>query len=124
MIVVAGIGDQRFRQGNALSCDAAVDPGDILGRGPRDVAERTAGLDGFVFPAHATKPQLGASLVIWCIQRVHKGGADGTASEQCFKLESGATRIRGAGTSAPRNRKRHGGVNEIMSYKLQQVGVA
>ena len=124
MIVVAGIGDQGFRQSNALAGNAAVDARDILRRGPRDVAERTAGLDGFVFPAHSPKPQLGASLVIWCIQGIHKRRTDGTASEQCFQLESGATRVRGAGTNAPRNRKRHGGVNEIMSDKLQQVGVA
>ena len=45
MIVVARIGNQRFGQRNAMSRNAAIDPGDILGRGPRDVAERAAGLD-------------------------------------------------------------------------------
>src|ERR1700737_2331785 len=124
MIVVAGIGDQRFRQSNALSCDAAVYPGDILRRGPRDVAERAARLDALFVPAHSAKPQLGASLVIWRIQRIHEGGTDGTTAKQCFKLESCATRVRGAGTKAPRNRKRHGGVKEIMRSKLQQRGVA
>ncbi len=124
MIVVAGIGDQGFRQSNALAGNAAVDARDILRRGPRDVAKRTTGLDGFVFPAHAPKPQLGAPLVIWRIQRIHKGRTDGAASEQGFKLERGATRIRGRGTKASRNRKRYRGVHEIVGHDLQQIGVA
>ena len=54
VIVVARIGNQRFGKGNAMACDAAVDPGDILGRGSRDVAERTAGLDAF--PVQRMRP--------------------------------------------------------------------
>ena len=67
-----------------MSRDAAVDPGDILGRGSRDVAERTAGLGAFLLPAHPAKPQLGAALVVWRIQRIYKGRADRTAAEQGF----------------------------------------
>src|SRR3954471_17770493 len=124
VIVVAGIGDKGFSKGDAPSGNAAVYSRHILGRGSRDVAERAARLDPLFVPAHSAKPQLCASLVIWRIERIHKRGTDGTASEQSLKLESRAARICGAGTNAARHRKRHGRVNEIMSYKLQQVGVA
>src|ERR1700704_5994671 len=100
MIVVAGIGDQRFGQRNALSRNAAIYPRDIFRRGPRNVAKWAAGRDGLIFPAHPAKPQLGAPLVIWRVLRIHKGGADWTVSEQGLELERCATRIRGVGTEA------------------------
>src|SRR5882757_1749991 len=111
MIVVAGVGDQRFGERGALARNAAVDPGDILRRGPRDIAERTAGLDLFVFPAHAAEPQLGAPVVVWRILRVHKGGANRTASKQGLELEGGTTRIGGVGTNTAGDRNRDGRMN-------------
>src|SRR3979411_2978363 len=100
MIVVAGIGDQRFGQRNALSRTAEVYPRDIFRRGPGNAAKRAAGRDGLIFPAHPAKPQLGAPLVIWRVLRIHKGGADWTVSAHGPEPERCATRIRGCGTEA------------------------
>ena len=49
VIVIAWIGDQRLGKGNADTCDAAVDPRHVLGRGPRDVAERAPVAGSFSF---------------------------------------------------------------------------
>src|ERR1019366_5659163 len=113
----------RFGEGNAMPRDAAIYSGDILGRSSRDVAERTAGLDAFLIPAHAAKPQLGAALVVWRIQRIYKGGTDRTAPEQRLKLEGRAARIGSVGIKPAGNRKRYRRVHEIMCHKLQQVRV-
>ncbi|WP_210199312.1 hypothetical protein [Bradyrhizobium erythrophlei] len=124
VVVVAGIGDQRFRESNALSRNAAVYPGDVFRRSPRDITERAAGLHALIFPAHPAKPQLGASLVVRRVERIHGRRSDGAAAKQRFELEGGAAGIRGIGIKDPRNRKRYGGVDEIMGYKLQQISVA
>ena len=60
VIVVARIGDQRLGEGDANACDAAVDPRHVLGRGPRDVAERAAGS-----PARSPSSAF-ARAAAWC----------------------------------------------------------
>ena len=107
MIVIAGIGDQRLGQRDALSRDAAIDPGDIFRRSPRDIAERAAGLDIPVLPAHSAEPQLGAPLVVWRVLRIDKGRADGAASEQGLELEGRVPRICGVGRRSAGDRKRY-----------------
>src|SRR5260221_14575810 len=124
MVVVAGIGHQGLGKRRALAGNAAIYSRDILGFRPRDVAERAAGLDRFVLPAHSAEPQLGAPLVVWRIQRIQKGRTDGAASEQGFKLESRATRIRGRGTKAARHRERYRGGLGVAAPELQQIGGA
>src|ERR1700754_3659032 len=104
--------------------DAAVYSRDVFRRRPRNVAEWAPRLDVFVLPAHAPEPQLGASVVIWSIERVHKRRADRPASKQRFKLQRRAARVRGAGTERTCNRKWDRGVKQIMSHELQQIGVA
>ena len=124
VIVVARIGNQRLGERNAMPCNAAIYSGDIFSRRPRDVAERAARLDVLVFPAHAPEPQLGASVVIWSIERIYKRRAHGSASKQRFKLQRRAARVGGPGTEHSRNRKRDRGVNQIVGHELQQIGVA
>src|SRR3979490_418317 len=123
MIVVAGIGDQSFVESDAFSRDAAVYPRNILRPSTRDIAEWTAGLDLFVLPSHTAKPQLGSPLIVRPILGTNKGGANRAASEQGFEFEGCATRVRGVGAKAARNRKRYRRVNQIVDHELQQVGV-
>ena len=101
VIVIARIGDQRFGEGNADACDAAVDPGHVLGPGPRDVAERAAGRGLVLFPAHSPEPQLGAAVVIRRVERVNMRRSDRTAAEQGFQPKRRAACIGGAGAKAP-----------------------
>ena len=96
VIVIARIGDQRFGEGNADAGDAAVDPGDVLGRGPRDVAERAAGRRLVLLPAHSPEPQLGAAVVIRRIERVDVRRSDRTAAVQGLQPKRRAARVRGA----------------------------
>jgi hypothetical protein len=123
VIVVTGIGDQRFGPCKADARNAAVDAGDILGRRSRDIAKRTAGLHVLVLPAHAAEPQFGAALVVGRVLRVNKGTGDRAAAEQGFEPERGTARIRGLGAELARDRERYRRVNKIVRDKLQQVGI-
>jgi len=58
VIVVAGIGDQRLGESDRWPGDAAVYPVTVFRGRPRNVAERTAGLDAFSFQRNATSRSL------------------------------------------------------------------
>ena len=123
VVVVAGIGEQRFGPRHAHARNAAVDPGDILGLRSRDIAERTAGLDVPVLPAHAAEPQFGAALVACRILRENSRTADRTAAEQGFQPKRGAARVGVFSAELARHRERHRRLHEIVGDELQQIGV-
>jgi len=87
------------------------------------MSRKDSRLDAFLVPAHATKPQLGAPLVVWRIERIYKGRADRTASEQGFRASARSAVRSQSHRKAARDRKRDGRVHEIMRHKLQQIGV-
>ena len=82
VIVIARIGDQRLGAGNADTCNAAVDPGHVLGRSPRNIAERAPGRRLVLFPAHSPKPKLGATVVIRRIECIDMRRSDRTTAVQ------------------------------------------
>ena len=124
VIVIARIGDQRLGEGNADTCDAAVDPRHVLGRGPRDVAERAPGRRLVLFPAHSPEPQLGAAVVIRRIERVDVRRSDRTAAKQGFQPKRHPAGIGCPSAEPSRDRKRNRRVNQIMRNELQQIGIA
>ena len=124
VVVIAGVGDQRFRQRRALSRDVAVDAGDILGLGPRDIAERTTGGARRLLPAHPPEAKLGASIVGRRIERIEMGRADRSAAVEGFEPERDAARIAGARAKLSRHRQRNGGQHQVVRNELQQIGVA
>ena len=124
VIVIARIGDQRLGEGNADTCNAAVDPRHVLGRGPRDVAERAAGRRLVLFPAHSPEPQLGAAVVIRRIERVDVRRSDRTAAVQRLQPKRRAARVRGSSAETARDRKRNRRMHEVMRHELQQIGIA
>ena len=124
VVVIAGVGDERLRQRLTLSDDAAIDPRDVLGLGPRDVAERAAGGTRRLLPAHPPQPELGAAVVIWRVERVEMGRGNRTAAVEVFQHERCAACVARARAQSSGNRKRNGGVYEIMRDELQQIGVA
>ena len=124
VIVIARIGDQRLGEGNAHTCDAAVDPRHVLGRGPRDVAERAAGRRLVLLPAHSPEPQLGAAVVIRCIERIDVRRSDRAAAVQRLQPKRRAARVRGPSAETARDRKRDRRMHEIMRHELQQIGIA
>ncbi len=124
MIVIARIGDQRLGEGDADARNAAVDPGEVLSRRPRDIAERAAAHRPVFFPAHSPEPQLGAAVIVRCIERVNVRRSDRTAAVQRLQPKRRAARVRGSSTETARDRKRDRRVHEIVCNELQQIGVA
>ena len=124
VIVVAGIRHQRFGEGDANACDAAVDTRHVLGAGPRDVAKRAAGLGLVLLPAHSPKPQLGSPVVVRCVERIDVRRSDRTAAKQGFQSQRRAAGVGCATATASRNRKRDRRVHQIMRHELQQISVA
>ena len=123
VVVVAGVGDQRFRSRRAHAGNTAVDAGNVLGRRSRDVAERAAGFDIPVLLAHAAEPQFGAALIVWRILREQHRTADRAAAEQRLQPERHAPRVGVFGAELARHRQRHRGLDQVVGDELQQIGV-
>ena len=124
VIVIARIGDQRLGEGNADTCNAAVDPRHVLGRGPRDVAERAPGRRLVLFPAHSPEPKLGAAVVIRRIECIDVRRSDRTAAVQRLQPKRRAAGVGSPTAETSRDGKRNRRMNEIMRNELQQIGVA
>ncbi len=127
MIVVAGIGEQRFGQRHATAF-VAIDAGMIFDAGSGDVPERAprvvcCHIALCDLPAHASQPQLGAAVVAGCIERIEMRRSNGAMAVKALEQERRAARI-GQRTDVGGDRQRHRRMDEIMGDELQQVCVA
>ena len=123
VIVIARIGDQRFGEGDADTCDAAIDAGDVFGPGPCYVAKRAPGRGLIFLPAHSPEPQLGAPVVVRCVECIDVWRSDRAAAIQRVQPKRRAARVRGPSAEAARDRKRDRRMHEVVRNELQQIGI-